>query len=453
VRRTPALIILALLAPAAAPTGAAASASAPASAATVGATLARGMSAAGSASGALAFDVSTGRTVYARRADIRRIPASVEKLSTTATILTRMGAAAVLQTAVLGDGVLEEDGTYRGTLYLRGAGDPTFGSSRFTTRAYGTGATVSDLVKRLVERTGIERVRGRVVGDESFFDSLRGGPDAGYGRSYDLGGPLTGLVYNRGLTDNGSFQRRPALYAAARLTDELRRQGIKVSGAPGEGRAGDDAEPLASVDSPRLATLLRLTNRPSDNFFAETLLKNLGARFGGAGSTAAGARVVRSQLATWGSFASVMDGSGLSRRNRTSPREVVGLLRGMLTGSNVAAWRDSLAVAGRSGTLAGRMNGTAAQGRCQGKTGTLSDVSALAGYCRTANGHTIAFAFLMNRVDVSSARAVQNGMAAALAASRPAGAIRTPAPPPAPTPTPATQPSPIAPPSGGVRAG
>ena len=222
----------------------------------------------------------------------------------------------MLQTTVLGDGVLEEDGTYRGTLYLRGAGDPTFGSSRFTTRAYGTGATVTGLVKRLIERTGIERVRGRVVGDESFFDSLRGGPDAGYGLSYDLGGPLTGLVYNRGLTDNGAFQRRPALYAAARLTDELRRQGIKVSGAPGAGRAAADAEPLAGVDSPRLATLIRLTNRPSDNFLAETLLKDLGARFGGAGSTAAGARVVRSQLATWGS-SPVVDGSGLSRRNRT----------------------------------------------------------------------------------------------------------------------------------------
>jgi D-alanyl-D-alanine carboxypeptidase/D-alanyl-D-alanine-endopeptidase (penicillin-binding protein 4) len=82
-------------------------------------------------------------------------------------------------------------------------------------------------------------------------------------------------------------------------------------------------------------------------------------------------------------------------------------------------WFDSfyrsLPLAGRTGTLRKRMRGTAAHGRCRAKTGTLVGVSALAGYCRSANRHRLAFAVLMNRVNVFSARRAQDRIAAALA--------------------------------------
>jgi D-alanyl-D-alanine carboxypeptidase/D-alanyl-D-alanine-endopeptidase (penicillin-binding protein 4) len=145
------------------------------------------------------------------------------------------------------------------------------------------------------------------------------------------------------------------------------------------------------------------------------LLKNLGARFGTGGTTPAGATVVRSQLAPLGVRPSVVDGSGLSRSNRTTPRQVVRLL------TNLAGNEDffsSLATAGRNGTLAKRMRGTAARDRCRGKTGTLSNVSALAGYCRTRSGRTLAFAILMNGVNPAGARRLQDRMAAAMAGYR-----------------------------------
>ena len=85
------------------------------------------------------------------------------------------------------------------------------------------------------------------------------------------------------------------------------------------------------------------------------------------------------------------------------------------------AWVDSLAVAGRSGTLAHRMRRTAAQGKCHAKTGTLTGVSALSGYCfRGADDaeHAIVFSLLMNRVDVNRARLVQDRMAALIARYR-----------------------------------
>ncbi|MGH2929807.1 MAG: D-alanyl-D-alanine carboxypeptidase, partial [Solirubrobacteraceae bacterium] len=135
----------------------------------------RQMRRAGRYSGAYAVDLTTGQTLYAHHAATGRLPASVEKLYTTTTALQRFGPNATLTTSVLGVGHLR-DGTYTGTLYLRGGGDPSFGSATFDRGAYGTGATIQQLVANLVSTTGIRRLRGGVVADERLFDSDRGTP-------------------------------------------------------------------------------------------------------------------------------------------------------------------------------------------------------------------------------------------------------------------------------------
>jgi D-alanyl-D-alanine carboxypeptidase/D-alanyl-D-alanine-endopeptidase (penicillin-binding protein 4) len=143
------------------------------------------------------------------------------------------------------------------------------------------------------------------------------------------------------------------------------------------------------------------------------LLKGLGAAFAGSGTTAAGAAVVRAQMArTFAIHPRLEDGSGLSRRDRTSPKQVVSLLSQLSTNTSFV---NSLAVAGETGTLQNEMNGTVAQGRCRGKTGTLRDVANLVGYCRARDGHTLAFAFLMNSVDPSYGHLIEAQMAVALA--------------------------------------
>jgi serine-type D-Ala-D-Ala carboxypeptidase/endopeptidase (penicillin-binding protein 4) len=111
----------------------------------------------------------------------------------------------------------------------------------------------------------------------------------------------------------------------------------------------------------------------------------------------------------------VADGSGLSRSNRTTPRQVVRLLQHMAGDQAGPAFETSLAVAGRSGTLDNRMRRSVARDRCHAKTGTLNSVSALAGYCQSTAGARVAFAFLMNGVNVYGARALQDRMTAALA--------------------------------------
>jgi D-alanyl-D-alanine carboxypeptidase/D-alanyl-D-alanine-endopeptidase (penicillin-binding protein 4) len=379
-------------------------------------TLKSGLHAAGRSDGAYVVDLSTGQLLFSSAAGTRRLPASVEKIYTTSTALLKFGPDANLLTSVHGDGLQSANGTFTGTLYIRGGGDPTFGAAGFDRSAYGTGATVQRLVADLVSSTGIRALKGAVVGDESYFDSARGTPATGYRFSPDVEGSLSALVYNRGLVNQGSqVVNHPALYAAQQFATALRAAGIKVPSNTrlAAGPMPPSAITLTAVHSPKMATLVRLTNSPSDNFFAEMLVKGLGARFGKGGTTAAGAAVVRSQLAS--SFhihPQLLDGSGLSRGDRTSPREVVSALRGM---SSNPAFVSSLAVAGESGTLRDEMRGTAAQGRCRGKSGTLNDVSNLVGYCQARDGHTLAFAFMMNSVNPDSVHPVQNKMAVGLA--------------------------------------
>jgi D-alanyl-D-alanine carboxypeptidase/D-alanyl-D-alanine-endopeptidase (penicillin-binding protein 4) len=86
--------------------------------------------------------------------------------------------------------------------------------------------------------------------------------------------------------------------------------------------------------------------------------------------------------------------------------------------SGFTALYDSLPIAGRDGTLDNRMRHGRARGRCHAKTGTLTGVSALSGYCRTRGGRTVVFSILMNRVNVTGARRIQDRMAQALAGWR-----------------------------------
>jgi serine-type D-Ala-D-Ala carboxypeptidase/endopeptidase (penicillin-binding protein 4) len=393
--RVRALVVSLVAALALLPAGAASAISTP----TLQAKLTREMRHAGGFSGAFVRDLDSQRTLFAAKADAPRAPASVEKLYTTASALMRFGPDATLTTAVAGRGFLDPDGVWRGDLYLRGGGDPTL---------------ARDDLQRLSQalgEAGVLRVDGSVLGDESRFDVLRGSFETGGAYDRDIGGVLSALALDRGFSKDG----RPAAQAARQFAKVLRADGIRVEGRSGGGTAPAGVHELASVASPPMRDLIRMTNVPSDNFLAEMLVKDLGAEFAGAGTTGAGVGVVRSQLEAFGLTPQVFDGSGLSRADRTTPRQVVHLLEAMHGQELAGVFEGSLAVAGRTGTIRKRMRGTAAQDRCRAKTGTLIGVSALAGLCDSAGGHTIAFAMLMNRASLARAHGVQDRVAAAIA--------------------------------------
>ena len=353
-------------------------------------------------SGAYVRDMDSGEELFALRENRVRIPASVEKLFTTASALLRLGPSATLQTNAVTapDAIVEPGGVLGGDLVLVGGGDPFFG------------AASADLLARSIHAAGIRRIAGSVVGDEAAFDDRRSSCCDGFDR--DLGGVLSALAYDRGVF-RGRARLDAARFAAARFADRLRAAGVAVSGKSRAGEAPEEARTIAFVPSMPVGELARHINTPSNNFAAEMLFKELGARYRDSGTTAAGADVVRDTLDDFGIRPRIVDGSGLSRSNRATPREVVRLLERMHSQDVAASFRTSLAVAGRTGTVKRRMRGMPAAGRCQVKTGTLRYVSALAGYCRTASGREIGFAFMFNRANTFLAKAREDRMAAAVA--------------------------------------
>jgi D-alanyl-D-alanine carboxypeptidase/D-alanyl-D-alanine-endopeptidase (penicillin-binding protein 4) len=412
-RRVPLAVLCAcLLAPAAA--------SAAGESAALQADLGNQVQIAGSHSGAYVYDLTAHQALFTERAETLRPPASVEKLYTAATALELLGATARLSTSVLGSGRLAPGGIWEGNLYLRGGGDPTFGTNSFIHGHYGgQGASVSALVAQLVRVNGIHQITGNIEGDETYFDPLRGEPSSGFGPDPFLEGTLSGLAFNRGASGsekNPPAPHAPAAYAAHALLAALKGDGVTIEGTSGAASTPPGATQLAQVQSPTLATLLGLTLPRSDNFFAETLLKDLGAGFGGTGTSAAGASVVRRTIGKlFGFHPHVVDGSGLSPVDLTSPYEVTDLLVELAPTSIGAVLRSNLAVAGGTGTLAHRMRGTAAAGRCQGKTGTLTGVSNLVGYCQARNGHLLAFALFTDGIETGFAHTIQDHMTISIA--------------------------------------
>ncbi len=390
--------------------------------------LAREMRRAGPASGAIVYDLTAQRVLFARRATTPRPPASVEKIYTSTAALALLGPDARLYTTLLGNGSLGAHGTWHGDIYLHGGGDPTFGNRGFDAiYAAGRGAVVETLAQRL-RAAGIRRITGHVIADESLFDTERGPVAyAGAADLGDLGGQLSALTYNHGYVGPSPGRSwhaplTPATYAALEFTRALGRVGVSAHPAQLAHPAPAGAEVLASVASPPLSVLLDLMNAPSDDFYAELLLKQLGVRFGEAGTSTAGAAVVTRVLAGYGLHPRIVDGSGLSHRDSTTPRDVVQLLVDVSATPNGAVLRRSLALAGVSGTLTARMRGTTAARRCEAKTGTLNDVTNLAGWCRDLSGHLIAFAFFMDGESPFPGHALQDQMLITIARDDPARA-------------------------------
>jgi serine-type D-Ala-D-Ala carboxypeptidase/endopeptidase (penicillin-binding protein 4) len=371
------------------------------------------MRGAGAYSGAYVVDAATGTPLFSWKASAPRVLASNVKLFTTAAALDRFGVDGTFETQVVSDGEINPDGVLKGDLWLRGGGDPAFGTLAYVRKHYGPAAgSVEHLVDQL-SALGLTAVRGGVHGDESRFDAIRGVHDSGY-RVSPWVGPLSALTFNHAYDVRG-FQSSPAGYAATWLRKTLKADGITPGHAAVNSPAPADSVVLAKVESPPMSTLVRITNKDSDNFFAETLLKNIGRDAAGVGSTSAGVRAVRSFAAGAGAQVQLIDGSGLDHGDRASPQGVVKLLLRERESPEFPALFASLPIAGVDGTIHDRMRSGPAKRNCRAKTGSLIGVSALSGFCTTRSGRPVAFSFLMNGISVSYARRLQDRMAQAIA--------------------------------------
>lgn len=134
---------------------------------------------------------------------------------------------------------------------------------------------------------------------------------------------------------------------------------------------------------------IRVINRDSDNYLADSLFRDLGGQL-----------QVQTAMELLGvdpyGFRQV-DGSGLSRYNMVQPATLVTLLERMRLVDSQDFFYQSLPVAGMTGTLRSRFSGTAAQGRVRAKTGTLNGVRALSGYMEAPSGESLVFSILVNQ--------------------------------------------------------
>jgi D-alanyl-D-alanine carboxypeptidase/D-alanyl-D-alanine-endopeptidase (penicillin-binding protein 4) len=214
----------------------------------------------------------------------------------------------------------------------------------------------------------------------------------------------------------------PALFAASAFRVALEDQGIAVDGKIRFAPTPATATAIGSLSSPPLYQLAALMNGESDNHFAELLLRNAsrGREHGIEGSAELANKQLRALLSERAGMnpdaLSISDGSGLSSKDRVTPRAMTSLL----SYANAAPWarefHASLPVAGRTETLRNRMGNTPAQGNLHAKTGTTNDAIALSGFVTAASGELLAFSFLYNGQDRGSARETIDAMGATLAA-------------------------------------
>jgi len=251
----------------------------------------------------------------------------VTKFYTTSTALLELGSRTQLSTRVLGAG-RRAGSTWTGDLYLRGAGDFTFGTAAFSRKALDpTRASSVERLAAQLRRSGLRHVRGRVFGD-STLDTDNGGTPFGPGCPYGPAGrlerpipngPRTPIGFDRGLRNATSVdpQPNPTTFAAGRLIRALRGAGISVDGQAGAAPTPARARPLATTRSPSMARLAALVNRPSDNDAADSMLRLIGARVADKGSRAGGAGVIsRTMAARFGFAPDIRTGS--ARRSRTA---------------------------------------------------------------------------------------------------------------------------------------
>lgn len=410
----------------------------------------------------LVADVATGEPIYSYRADELRIVASNTKLVTTAAALHYLGPGFVFDTPLLARGRVE-GGTLHGDLAVVGRGDPTL-SERFTLDPYQAFRAWARALKergiRRVEgdlllvhgyfedaaihpdwpREQLARWYQAPVAALSFNDNcvwVRVSPTAGGRGRVDLL-PDLGQLTVRNLTRTGASARHhqvaitrrvdsseievrgyvwhgarpldawvtvpePVSYFGAALAAALAEEGIPVAGRrrPLERLPAGVWERIAAHRSGILDTV-QVINKRSQNFFAESLLKTLGAERCGAGTWAEGIEALAQFLEQEveiprGSYR-LADGSGMSRGNRFTAAQLVRLLRHMYYHRWGRAFLQSLPYSGEEGlSWERRLAEEPYRDNVYAKTGTLSGVSTLSGYAKGRSGRVYAFSILGNR--------------------------------------------------------
>jgi serine-type D-Ala-D-Ala carboxypeptidase/endopeptidase (penicillin-binding protein 4) len=346
--------------------------------------------------------------VLAREPNRRLLPASNQKLITAAGVLTLLPPDMLLTTRVVST-TEPRHGVVDGDLVLVGGGDPTL------TRR---GPHSLDELAARVRAAGIMTVRGTLVVDESRHQRARRAPGWQTWHVPTYAGPLSALMVddNRYRTD-AEYLNDPAVANADVFLEALHRHGVAIGGRTERGTAPPRPHAVASLSSHTAAELVRDMLLHSDNEIAEVLTREAGRRTAHVGNTEAGTRAFARVLASLcvETRGESRDGSGLSRTNRRSARELRALLQAAMRASWWPHFSAGLPVAARSGTLTRRFHGTAAANNLRAKTGTITGGCALSGYLMTAGARRVVFSMIVNGEETRAAQDAIDDFLASLA--------------------------------------
>ncbi|WP_205315071.1 D-alanyl-D-alanine carboxypeptidase/D-alanyl-D-alanine-endopeptidase [Nonomuraea lactucae] len=428
----------------------------------------------GGRAGVVVRSVRTGELLYQRDPDMLFTPASLVKLLTSAAALDALGPGYRFATTVLASG--RQRGTVlEGDLYLKGTGDPTMLAADYDALAAQVAASgIRTVTGRLVsDDTWFDRARlgaGWLVDDEPFFFSAQiSALTAAPNTDYDAGSLVVNVAPGgrRGAaarvtttppTDHVSIDNRavtgrrtdvvverprganrvvvtgtvagpaskwisvddPTGYAASLFRQALAAHGVAITGGGARGAAPKAARNVARHASMPLSELVRPFVKLSNNIHAEVLTKAMGRQAHGEGTWEAGLRVVESFAARHGvRRGSLRDGSGLSRLNAVTPRELTGFLVSIRDEPWFGAWYAALPIAGEDdrlggGTLRRRMARTPAANNVHAKTGSMTAVSGLSGYVDSSDGEPLAFSIVLNNHLAPSVKRVEDAIAVRL---------------------------------------
>jgi len=410
--------------------------------------------------GILIESPNTGETIYALNARKLMMPASTLKVITLAAMAERLGWDYSYETRIVADGPVAGDtldgnlvivasgdpsltrrtldswaSRLKGLGIKRVRGTVLADARRFTDRGLGPGWSWDDLAYYYAAPVAAAQFR-----ENSVDLTLRPGPALGSPPTYDVTpAGISGLRIENRMTTGGTRaaaefaahrapespvvviegvvpeRSRPVTYAlsvhdpvrflTAAFAEALFDQGVAVGRAPPLDANADTSRdfsrlrPLLVHRSEPLRELARRLMDVSQNQYAETFVKTLGA-LAGTPTFEGGTKAVESVLTSWDipvNGTVLRDGSGLSRYNYVAPETLVRVL-GHMFGD--PAHRDpffsTLTIAGRTGTIAGRMRNTPAAGNARVKDGAMASVRALCGVVNTANGEPLLFAILAN---------------------------------------------------------
>ena len=403
------------------------------------------------------YNISRKRNVYSHEAQRALIPASMNKIFTTAIAFDQLGSDFRFKTSIAYDGTIDDGGTLDGNIYIIGGGDPLLGSYRYRQT---TPDSVFKAWYQALRQNGIRKISGRVCYIQNIFDNIllhdswqwgdignyygagscglnfhenmyfayfNAGTRMGYPATLDHTDPRNISMRNvnevttgpEGSGDkvviygdpNSGALPEPAATCAEIFATYLRQQGIVVSSNVKEAFALPQTARIA-IDyySNPYSVLAQYINRTSNNIYAESVFKYLGYQRYGKGSFANGTRAIMDFFKNHSLEAGgikIVDGCGLSRDNLTTCDFTCRFLTEV---SNMLVYEDfirTMAVAGKSGTARTLLTSLPPNIKMYLKSGTMSGIKAFCGYVTTVKGEQLCFCVISNNHQCDSKAATR----------------------------------------------